>query len=96
MAGLAPFLALAFWLVIYLNITQQKLADLAMTDMLTNLPNRRNFIAEASAALQSGVPGFMMMLVFQPNFSTSWQVFFNRSKENFVLFLKLFLLLEEH
>lgn len=61
MAGLAPFLALAFWLVIYLNITQQKLADLAMTDMLTNLPNRRNFIAEASAALQSGVPGFMMI-----------------------------------
>jgi diguanylate cyclase (GGDEF)-like protein len=43
----APFVALLFALVTYLDRTKKQLAALAMTDMLTGLANRRSFFEQA-------------------------------------------------
>lgn len=58
----APFLALAFVLLTHLSNTQRKLADLAMTDVLTGLPNRRRFMDGATHALRRKSPGFLLIL----------------------------------
>ncbi|WP_291839264.1 GGDEF domain-containing protein [Limimaricola sp.] len=49
-----PFMALIFYVVTQMRSMQRQLADLAMTDMLTGLPNRRAFFEHSQrASLQS-------------------------------------------
>ena len=46
----APFVAIAFVMLTHLDRLQARLANLAMTDMLTDLPNRRAFLERSAAA----------------------------------------------
>lgn len=57
-----PFLAIAFTLVIYLDRMQSGLTDLAMTDGLTNLPNRRAFIKDVTARQSKGDIGYLLII----------------------------------
>jgi diguanylate cyclase len=63
-AGLVqlPFTALAFTMLTYMNRMQIHLAELAMTDVLTGLPNRRAFVAQAGRAQAGGHAGFMLII----------------------------------
>lgn len=57
-----PFMALGFALVMYLESTQHKLSNLAMTDGLTGLPNRRKFMYSTQQALDRSIPGYLLIL----------------------------------
>lgn len=57
-----PFMFIAFALVIYLNNTQRQIAELAMTDALTGLPNRRKFTYDVDDALTENARGFMLIV----------------------------------
>ncbi len=57
-----PFTILAFALVTYMDRIQTQLAELAMTDVLTGLPNRRAFVAQAGRAQTKGQPGFVLII----------------------------------
>ncbi len=63
-AGLVqlPFTALAFAMLTYMNRMQTHLAELAMTDVLTGLPNRRAFVAQAGRAQAGGQAGFILII----------------------------------
>ena len=49
-----PFVVFALWMISYLDKLQQRLAELAATDVLTGLANRRAFLASAGD-IHSGV-----------------------------------------
>ena len=57
-----PFTTVAFALLNYTDRMQRQLADLAMTDVLTGLPNRRAFVARAALAQTRGELGFVMII----------------------------------
>lgn len=57
-----PFMAVAFILVTYLDGLQSGLANLAMTDVLTELPNRRAFIDQVSDIQRSGDTGYLLII----------------------------------
>ncbi|SEW08765.1 diguanylate cyclase (GGDEF) domain-containing protein [Cognatiyoonia koreensis] len=57
-----PFTAVAFILVHYLDNLQSNLANLAMTDVLTGLPNRRAFIERVRIFQKRGVVGFLLII----------------------------------
>ena len=57
-----PFTSLAFALMTYMDRLQSQLADLAMTDVLTGLPNRRSFVAQAGMAHARGDAGFVLII----------------------------------
>lgn len=57
-----PFTALAFAMVTYMDRVQTQLAALAMTDVLTGLPNRRAFVAQAGRAQANGEAGFVLII----------------------------------
>ncbi len=57
-----PFTTLAFAMVTYMDRMQSDLADLAMTDMLTGLPNRRSFVVKAGQAQAKGEVGFVLII----------------------------------
>ena len=57
-----PFTTLAFAMVAYMDRMQTQLADLAMTDVLTGLPNRRAFVARAGRAYTAGDTGFVLII----------------------------------
>ena len=57
-----PFLLLAFMIVHYLDGLQAKLSDLAMTDVLTGLPNRRAFVTWANNLQRHGNVGFLLII----------------------------------
>lgn len=58
----APFTIFAFYLLSHQHHMQLKLANLAATDMLTGLPNRRAFITEATRHHENGDPGAILVL----------------------------------
>jgi len=58
----APFMAIALAIVGYLDRTQRKLAQLATTDVLTGLPNRRDFMEVAEKSVLGMTPGFLLIL----------------------------------
>lgn len=58
----APFAALLFGLVTYLDRLQRQLARLASTDVLTALPNRRAFMDRTQQALDGGASGVLIIL----------------------------------
>ncbi|MBP0616113.1 GGDEF domain-containing protein [Jiella mangrovi] len=49
-----PFVVFALWMISYLDQLQRRLADLAATDFLTGLANRRAFLTSAGE-MESGV-----------------------------------------
>lgn len=53
-----PFITLAFMMLIHLDQLQMKLAHLASTDGLTDLPNRRAFIDET----RNSATGYMLII----------------------------------
>lgn len=57
-----PFTSLAFAMVTYMDRMQSQLATLAMTDVLTGLPNRRAFVAQAAQAQAYGEAGFVLII----------------------------------
>lgn len=57
-----PFIGIGFALVSYMGRVQEQLADLALTDMLTGLPNRRAFVAQAGQAQADGAAGFVLII----------------------------------
>lgn len=57
-----PFTTLAFAMITYMDRMQSQLADLAMTDVLTGLPNRRAFVARAGRAQSNGDAGFVLII----------------------------------
>ncbi len=57
-----PFTAIAFGMLTYMDRIHAQLADLAMTDMLTGLPNRRAFVAQAGRAQAKGETGFVLII----------------------------------
>lgn len=57
-----PFIALALLAFGHQYQLQQKLADLAATDMLTGLRNRRAFFSEATEAQANGTGGALLLL----------------------------------
>ena len=57
-----PFIGIGFTLVSYMGRVQEQLADLALTDMLTGLPNRRAFVAQAGRAQADGAAGFVLII----------------------------------
>ena len=57
-----PFTTLAFAMMTYMDRMQTQLAELAMTDVLTGLPNRRAFVARASRAHVAGDSGFVLII----------------------------------
>jgi diguanylate cyclase (GGDEF)-like protein len=57
-----PFMVIAFVLVIHLHQMQSGLAGLALTDVLTGLPNRRAFIGEVSDYQKSGDIGYLLII----------------------------------
>jgi len=60
--AMAPFMCVAFILVVYLDRLQASLGNLAMTDALTGLPNRRAFSCDVERYLRSGEVGYLMIL----------------------------------
>ena len=57
-----PFTTLAFAMMTYMDRMQSQLADLAMTDVLTGLPNRRAFVARSARAHNRGDSGFVLII----------------------------------
>jgi diguanylate cyclase (GGDEF)-like protein len=57
-----PFTTLILALFHHQRLLQVRLVQLATTDVLTGLPNRRAFIARTRAATQSGKPGALLLL----------------------------------
>ena len=57
-----PFTTLAFAMITYMDRMQTQLAELAMTDVLTGLPNRRAFVARAGRAHANGDSGFVLII----------------------------------
>lgn len=57
-----PFLLMAFWSLRHMKDLQDRLAQLATTDMLTGLPNRRAFLDELKQQKSSEHGDFVMML----------------------------------
>ena len=57
-----PFTTLAFGMMTHMHRMQTQLAELAMTDVLTGLPNRRAFVARASRAHAAGDAGFVLII----------------------------------
>lgn len=57
-----PFTTLAFAMMTYMDRMQSQLAELAMTDVLTGLPNRRAFVARAGRAHAAGDSGFVLII----------------------------------
>lgn len=57
-----PFTTLAFTMMTYMDRIQTQLAELAMTDVLTGLPNRRAFVAQAGRAHVAGHSGFILII----------------------------------
>lgn len=53
-----PFVAATFLVINYLDRLQRQLAHLAMTDVLTGLPNRRAFLDDSSTPVE----GFLVIL----------------------------------
>ncbi|MFQ6548363.1 GGDEF domain-containing protein [Aestuariibius sp. 2305UL40-4] len=62
LAASLPFIVLVFWVVTHLERLQHKLADLAATDVLTGLPNRRAFFAEARQSWMKGKDGVLFIV----------------------------------
>ncbi|MEJ6398240.1 GGDEF domain-containing protein [Yoonia sp. 208BN28-4] len=58
----APFLMIVFVVVSYLDRLQKKLAILASTDLLTGLPNRRDFLNRVRLARNAGDLGTLILL----------------------------------
>jgi len=58
----APFMLIAFSLVIYLNKTQTQIARLALTDALTGLSNRRKFSSDINDAIRQNAHGYMLIV----------------------------------
>ena len=61
----APFMAVVFFVVTYLDRMQLQLGQMATTDVLTGLPNRRDFMDRASrhlARLDSAPRGVVLLL----------------------------------
>jgi diguanylate cyclase (GGDEF)-like protein len=57
-----PFIALILTLFHHQRLLQDRLVQLATTDMLTGLPNRRAFIAHTRAATDAGQTGALLLL----------------------------------
>lgn len=57
-----PFLAIQFIVVTYLDRLQRRLAELAMTDVLTGLPNRRAFIENTTTTRENLPVGTLLLL----------------------------------
>lgn len=57
-----PFTTIAFAMMTYMDRMQAQLAELAMTDVLTGLPNRRAFVARAGRAQLNGESGFVLII----------------------------------
>lgn len=57
-----PFVALAMLLLGHQRRLQERLTLLATTDMLTGLPNRRDFMGRARLATEGGRPGALLLL----------------------------------
>ncbi|MEO1638066.1 MAG: GGDEF domain-containing protein [Pseudomonadota bacterium] len=57
-----PILVFQFSVVTYLDRLQRQLAELAMTDVLTGLPNRRSFLSRSADALAQSDTGFLVLL----------------------------------
>ena len=57
-----PVLALQFGVVTYLDRLQSRLAQLAMTDVLTELPNRRSFITRTNKLRETTPEGAVFIL----------------------------------
>ncbi len=62
LAASLPFMVLVFWVVTHLERLQHKLADLAATDVLTGLPNRRAFFAQARQNWMKGKDGVLFIV----------------------------------
>ena len=61
-AAALPFMVLVFWVVSHLESLQRKLADLAATDVLTGLPNRRAFFNQARRNWRTGKDGVLFIV----------------------------------
>lgn len=57
-----PYLLLAFALVRYLDLVRAEISEMALTDPLTGLPNRRAFTAQVVARHSASVIGFLLIL----------------------------------
>jgi diguanylate cyclase (GGDEF)-like protein len=57
-----PFMTLAFAVMYHQARLKVRLADLAMTDVLTGLPNRRAFFSAVKHKRSRGVPGFLLII----------------------------------
>lgn len=58
----APFVAMAFAMMAFLFRVQRQLAQLAMTDGLTGLPNRRAFMDQTKRSFVDGRSGYLLLL----------------------------------
>ncbi|MEY1555425.1 GGDEF domain-containing protein [Yoonia sp. R2331] len=58
----APFLMIGMWIVSHMESLHDRLAALAATDVLTELPNRRAFMAELEEAIHQGSLGHLLLL----------------------------------
>lgn len=57
-----PFSMLVFTIINYLDVLQNKLAELATTDVLTGLPNRRAFLDRSTHLNQRSSPGMLAII----------------------------------
>lgn len=57
-----PFCILVFSVITYLDVLQKKLAQLATTDVLTGLPNRRAFLERAASRSRSSESGMVVII----------------------------------
>lgn len=57
-----PIIALICAIVTYLFRVQSQMTHLAMTDMLTSLPNRRSFIERTKALMVRGSRGYLLLI----------------------------------
>lgn len=57
-----PFLVLAFILVIHLDRATRLMSDQAMTDVLTDLPNRRAFVIDTERLIRKNYVGFLLII----------------------------------
>lgn len=57
-----PFLGIAFFLITRLDRLQSRLAIMAATDVLTNISNRRAFLADTQSRLENGQDGIILLI----------------------------------